>query len=87
MNSSTSAVLPLACTPQMLTTDNPNLLLQVAVKNIATNAVLYFTVPVAMDTLFAPSPAMEVQALVNAWKSIDDTMEVSIVINGPFTII
>jgi len=79
--SSTSAVLPLACTPQMLTTDNPNLLLQVAVKNIATNAVLYFTVPVAMDTLFSASPAMEVQALVNAWKSIDDTMEVSIVIN------
>ena len=87
MNSSTSAVLPLACTPQMLTTDNPNLLLQVAVKNIATNAVLYFTVPVAMDTLFSASPAMEVQALVNAWKSIDDTMEVSIVINGSFTII
>ena len=80
--SSTSYVLALTCTPQMLNPENPNLLLQVAIKNMATNAVLYFTVPVAMDTLMAPAPAMEVQALVNAWKGIDDSLEVSVLING-----
>jgi hypothetical protein len=66
----------------MLNPENPNLVLQVAVKNLTTNAVLYFAVPVAMDTLFAPSAPMEVQALVSAWKSIEDALEVSVIING-----
>jgi len=78
---STSAVLALTCTPQMLNPENPNLVLQVAVKNMATNAVLYFAAPVDMSILFKPTQAMEVQALVNAWKGIDDSLEVSVVIN------
>ena len=79
--SSTSAVLALTCTPQMLNPENPNLVLQVAVKNPATNAVLYFAAPVDMSILFKPTQAMEVQALVNAWQGIDDSQEVSAVIN------
>ena len=78
---STSAVLALTCTPQMLNLDNPSLVLQVAVKNMATNAVLYFAAPVDMSILFKPTQAMEVQALVAAWKGIDDSLEVSVVIN------
>ena len=48
---------------------------------MATNAVPYFAAPVDMSILFKPTQAMEVQALVAAWKGIDDSLEVSVVIN------
>jgi len=77
----TSIILPLACTPQMLNLENPKLILQVAIKNLATNAVLYFAVPIDMSLLFKPTAPMDVQALVEAWKGIDESNEVSVVIN------
>jgi len=76
-----SVILPLTCTPQMLNIENPKLILQVAVKNMATNDVVYFAVPVDMSLLFKPTEPMDVQALVNAWKSIDDNDGISVVIN------
>jgi len=80
--SSVPFVINLACSPQMLNPAEATLKIQAAVKNNATNAVFYFTIPVNMEYLMAPSPAMDVQALVAAWKSIDDTLEVSAVVNN-----
>jgi len=80
--SSVPFVINLACSPQMLNPADPALKIQAAVKNNATNAVFYFTIPINMEYLMAPSPAMDVQALVAAWKSIDDSLEVSAVVNN-----
>lgn len=82
-NSVSSFVLPLACTPQMVSPGDPSLALQCAVKNIATGAVFYFTTQVYLEAIMVPaaSAVMDVQALVAAWKSIEDALEVSIVVN------
>jgi AP-1 complex subunit beta-1 len=80
--STASVVFNLACTPQMLNPADPALKIQAAIKNTATNAVFYFTIPINMECLMGPTPAMDVQALVAAWKSIDDSLEVSAVVNS-----
>ncbi len=58
--------------------------MQAAVKNIATNAVFYFSIPVALEALMAPGIVMDVNALAAAWRSIDDSLEASQVVNGEF---
>lgn len=80
--SSTSVVFNLACTPQMLNPADPALKIQAAIKNPVTGAVFYFTIPVNMEYLMGQAPPMDVQALVAAWKSIDDSLEVSAVVNS-----
>ena len=79
--------LNLACSPQMVNPENPSLNLQVAIKNTATNTVFYFTAPIAMEALMASTPAMDTQALAGAWKSLDDSMEVSVVVNGTCSLV
>lgn len=84
--SSTSVVFNLSCTPQMLNPADPALKIQAAVKNSVTNAVFYFNIPINMEYLMGQTPPMDVQALVAAWKSIDDSLEVSAVVNNLPTI-
>ena len=66
----------------MVNPSETNLSVQAAVKNTATNAVFFFNIPVAMEGLMVPGIVMEVQALAAAWRSIDDSQEVSQVVNG-----
>lgn len=68
----------------MVNPTEPSLLIQAAIKNMNTNAVFYFTIPVSLEAIMVPSAGMDVQALVAAWKSIDDSLEVSAVVNGKF---
>ena len=75
-------VFNLAATPAMVNAADTALRLQAAIKNTATNEVFYFNIPILMECLMAHAPAMDVQALVAAWKSIDDSLEVSQVVNG-----
>lgn len=65
----------------MVNAQDTTLKLQAAIKNTATNQVFYFTIPILMEYLMTATPAMDVQALVAAWKSIDDSLEVSQVVN------
>lgn len=76
----TTASLALTATPQLLNAADTSLSLQAAIKNLATNAVFYFAIPIAMECLFQNVP-MEVSALAGAWKSIDESLEVSQVVN------
>ncbi len=55
---------------------------QAAVKNLATNAVFYFSIPIALESLFVPVPPMDLAALVAAWKGVDEALEVSSIVNG-----
>lgn len=82
--SSASVVFNLACTPQMLNPADPALKIQAAIKNTVSGAVFYFTIPINMEYLMGQAPPMDVQALVAAWKSIDDSLEVSAVVNSKF---
>ena len=70
--SGTSQNLPLKCSPQNLVMENPTLTVKAAMLNPATNKVNYFDLPIAMEALFANVPAMEVQVLVDGWKSVPD---------------
>jgi len=71
----------LACSPQMVNPSEASLKLQAAIKNPVTNAVFYFTIPINMECLMAQTPAMDINTLVAQWKSIDDSLEVSVVVN------
>jgi hypothetical protein len=81
-NGSTSpARINLAVSPQMLNAAETNLNLQVAIKNTTSNAVFYFTAPIGMEYLMAATPAMEIQNLITTWRSIDEGLEASVVVN------
>ena len=80
--SSASASVVVTCTPPMLNNTDVSLNLQVAMKNVSANSVFYFSIPVAMETLFTPNATMDVSALANAWKGMDENLEVSQIVNG-----
>jgi len=79
--SSTSASVGLVATPQMYNPQDTTGNIQAAIKNTATNHVFYFSIPISMEVAFASGAGMEVQALVTAWKGIDDSMDVSSLVN------
>lgn len=79
--STTPARINLAVTPQMLNSAETNLNLQVAIKNTTTGAVFYFTAPIGMEYLMGANPAMEIQNLITTWRSIDEGLEASVVVN------
>ena len=75
------ASIPLTFSPQMMGTTDPSPI-QVAIKNMTTNAVFYFNVPILLEALFVSGGVpMEVQDLVSTWKSMDESSEVSMIVN------
>lgn len=77
-NASAPCVLPLALQPAMVDKSKaPNLLLQTAVKNMASGFVFYFTLPVSLEALYAPSGQIDRTNFTPAWRSIDDSLELS----------
>lgn len=81
LNGSAPFTVPLACVPQMVAQGQaPSLQLQIAIKNMGTQAVFYFAMPISLDALLAPSGQIDKANFINAWKSIDDSMEVSSVV-------
>jgi hypothetical protein len=56
--------------------------IQAAIKNLASNNVFYFNIPISLEVVFAAGPGMEVAALAAAWKSIEDSQEASQLVNG-----
>lgn len=66
----------------MLNPAEVSLVVQAAIKNNATGSVFYFRIPVALEALFAPGATMDVNALVSAWKSMDDSLEVTAVVQS-----
>jgi hypothetical protein len=58
------------------------LTVQAAMKNTTSGSVFYFSIPVALEALMMPGIVMDVQALAAAWRSIDDSLEASQVVNG-----
>ena len=81
--SSCTAVVGLAVNPQFVNAADTSLSLQVAMKNMATGAVFYFAIPIALDTLLTTNDLfMDVAALAAAWKGMDESLEVSQVVNG-----
>jgi len=79
---STRASLALRATPDALSPGEPNLVLQAAVKNMATGDVVYFTIPVAVEALFVAGPALDPASFASSWKGVGDDLEVSVVLNG-----
>jgi len=76
-----SATLGLRATPDALSPSEPNLTVQAAIKNLATNDVCYFSFPVAIEALFVSTQAPDPTQFANMWKQLGDEMEVSIVLN------
>jgi hypothetical protein len=74
--------LPLTVNPSQLNPTDTSLNLQAAIKNLATNAVFYFIVPIELEAIVVPSSPIDIQSFVNTWKSYDDSLEVSGLVNG-----
>jgi hypothetical protein len=75
-------VVPLIANPQFVNPQESTLSIQAAIKNLATNSVFYFTIPVALECLFAPGSSMDLNSFVAAWKGVDESQEASAVVNG-----
>ncbi|GAB5034331.1 beta-adaptin-like protein c [Nannochloropsis oceanica] len=80
---SASHVLPLTLSPAMVAQGAaPTLQLQTAVKNMTTGNVFYFAIPLDMTTLFAATGQTDRASFIPAWKSIDDSSEVSATVSS-----
>lgn len=66
----------------MVNAQDTSLNVQAAIKNLATNAVFYFVIPVDLDALFQSGASLDVNSYASTWKSMDESTEVSIVIKG-----
>lgn len=51
-------------------------------KNLSTNTVFYFVIPIDFETLLVSGAVMDVPGFAAAWKGLDETTEVSVVIKG-----
>jgi AP-1 complex subunit beta-1 len=49
--------------------------IQIAIKNMSTNAVFYFAVNFALEAMFSPDGAIDRTSFIESWKSIDDGKE------------
>jgi hypothetical protein len=56
--------------------------IQAAMKNLATNSVFYFVIPVEFESLFASGSALDVNSFASSWKSLDESAETSVVLKG-----
>ncbi|CAM9617467.1 unnamed protein product [Pylaiella littoralis] len=77
---SASYSLPMSISPAMLAPPGTPVTapVQTALKNMQTGAVLYFNIPVdAVGTMLAPVGPMGRDQFLAAWKSVDDSLEVS----------
>jgi len=68
--------LPVTCAPQMVRRGAPSLDIQAALKNMATQSVVYFTLKLDLSAIFAPRP-MDRDTFISTWKQIPDTSELS----------
>lgn len=78
----TSASLPLMVNPAQVNPADSSLNLQVAMKNLSSNAVFYFGIPYTIDILFVEASIPDVQSYVQLWKGFDESLEVSALVNG-----
>lgn len=76
------ASVPLTTNPNSANIADTTLNLQAAIKNMHTNAVFYFLIPNTFDALLVSSSPPDITAFVASWKSIEDSLEVSMLING-----
>ncbi len=60
--------------------DGP-LQLQAAMKNMSTNAVFYFVIPLDVSILLQDSP-VDVPTFASQWKSLDESYDVHKVVKG-----
>lgn len=74
--------MPVSCTPAMVNQAEQTLTIQAAIKNPVSGVVFYFAIPVFLEAIMVPGAGMDVQAFVNAWKSVEDALEVSAVVSG-----
>jgi hypothetical protein len=78
-----SATVQLTINPQHINPQDSTFQLQAAVKNMATNAVFYFVVPLDATVLLQKGNP-DVGAFANEWKALDESHEVSKLIKGEF---
>lgn len=66
---------------QLVNPQDTSLQLQAAMKNMSTNAVFYFVIPLDVTILLSQG-STDVPSFASQWKSIDDSLDVSKVIKG-----
>lgn len=71
-----SFTVPMTVTPAMLAPGEPNTNLQVAVKNMHSGQVFYFTMPYNLFVIFKPSP-LDTEAFKAKWAGINPAQTAS----------
>ena len=69
---SASVTVPLKLQQQSVNAAESAASVKVAIKNVATNAVFFFDMPLSLAGVSSPAAPMETQAMVAAWKAVDD---------------
>jgi AP-1 complex subunit beta-1 len=79
VGASGKTTVQLAANRAMLTPVNPGQpaspQIQIAIKNMSTNAVFYFAVNFTLEAMFSPDGAIDRTVFIESWKSIDDGKE------------
>jgi hypothetical protein len=68
----------------MVNSQDKTLNVQAAIKNLTSNSVCYFLIPISTDCLLLMNTPIEVSQLVAAWKGFDESHEATVVLNGLF---
>jgi AP-1 complex subunit beta-1 len=75
--------LMLSINPQLVNNQDGGQQIQAAMKNLATNSVFYFVVPVEFDIILSSDAnGIDVNTFASQWKSSDESLESSVVIKG-----
>jgi len=80
-NNRTAAVdIPLITNPQLVNPLDQAIQIQAAVKNIVTNAVFYFVIPLDFQALLAQDCSIDVSGFATQWKASDESTEASMIV-------
>lgn len=60
----------------------PGLTIQTAIKNMASNDVCYFPMPIMVEAIFTPGVSIDAHAFAGQWKSMGETNESSVIVNN-----
>ena len=76
-----SVSVPLVISQPQVNNQDVSFQLQAAVKNIATNAVFYFVIPLDAVVMLVNS-SIDVGAFAAEWKTLDESHDVSKLVKG-----
>jgi hypothetical protein len=77
-----TASVTVGLNPEMINSTDASTQIQMAMKNVSANFIFYFSLSVEFELLLADDVLTDVNAYASAWKSMNESLESSVVIKG-----